>query len=1450
MAEPLSLPMRTADLNSGLNSEEELCRVCRSEATADDPLFHPCKCSGSIKHVHESCLKEWFKHSGKKQCELCKTQFKFTKVFSSEMPTGNLPLPILASRIFARVKRNLTLWFRIAVVGCVWLLWLPWTTRVSWRGLFFLTDFLFGSTNQPSSTDVSSSVLNATLVPSNDSTMGGSRLFELYTPRILSNLTSSPAINHVLADCFEGQAMTASILCIFMMIFLLREYIEQHVPNAFDERPLEEPHARQPEILRNPEPEHGRVRVPPAQRELQLIPRVAVQRAPPPHVPLEHDSEGDWTTDEDDEEPQGDDRPFAGFLRSSNPDGLRPQYLAMESNILRSTTPKPRIDTETSNTGISTSRPSIDSTPRENRTVYQFDRVLEKRPMVSDFKGKDKEKEKERLVIGPDDAVEQPFTESNDASLRNFSRTLGNRMVPSVDELNRTSLSASSEGNSEENTQSSSRLLDFERSSFLPDQSQDTESDRLLALRTAKASFDYLKDGPLATEQRASTDNSHGLSIAFHADDHPIHADETNSDHPDLEGSSSSIHRPDSQSSPVANADQERPISNQIDGQANQPVQLGNAPVPFVHRDPLRHLPGRGGNIRNDLWADIENAARNNNLRNRQADGNDADGPVRLPEPEEEEFDGVLELIGLQGPFLGLFQNSIFASILMIAMLGLCVFFPYIWGKTFLLLFVIQANPLIFILSIPLIFAKLVWDFAFDLAVLSFSNVLCILDYAGRTTITPLGLFSQSLANVSSNTRFSEWSMYLASSSWKRLARRFLDTPKILWQPSIINKLVPLRQKMTFQIVLSVMKEMTMLDKLLSVGMGYLLFIGLTQLYLRRTRPFISSPGGIAVERALRKGLHQTGSLAKICIVLSIELFLFPLYSGIILDLCFLPLFENMDPLTRWYATLTFPGTSIFLHWLVGTFYMFHLSLFVSMSREIIRPGVLYFIRDPNNHEFNPIQEIVRRPFITHIRKIAISAVIYTVLLASCVGSLTYFIRFFVPGVFPLQWANKEFPVFDLPLDLLFYHMALPLSVHFFRPGNMLKSLWRWWFRFISSQLRLTSFMFNEHVPQETGHYVRKTLKARILLKTSSTTEVDYSADVYYVRDGGFMRVPKRDSIALMRHRGFRMLLPVDENNRRLDGQSDEGYDENDFQVVYTPPNFYRRITAFVFCVWLFTAATSLSFTVGPLLFGRYFFRWAFGLRAQLSDVYAVLCGFYAAGTTIIAADYTNQFLKKAIEYKNGFQQRPFNPTDLIRQAQATSYRLLKVFYLVFITFIVFPVLLAFIINFYLVVPVQTYLDVESSIQVMHTWILGVVYVKLGIRILLLTDGRMTGRRLREVVQNGWTDPDVGAANRWFVIPLGAAMITALIVPLSIGWIANHTIFRGASGATSDKVYRYSYPIALGVLMGILFAQVIVGLMHRWTDGIREEIWLVGERLHNIDDEDIPSRVISEGNDI
>lgn len=44
------------------NDDEKICKICCcEEISPDDPLIHVCKCSGSLRYTHYTCLKNWLK---------------------------------------------------------------------------------------------------------------------------------------------------------------------------------------------------------------------------------------------------------------------------------------------------------------------------------------------------------------------------------------------------------------------------------------------------------------------------------------------------------------------------------------------------------------------------------------------------------------------------------------------------------------------------------------------------------------------------------------------------------------------------------------------------------------------------------------------------------------------------------------------------------------------------------------------------------------------------------------------------------------------------------------------------------------------------------------------------------------------------------------------------------------------------------------------------------------------------------------------------------------------------------------------------------------------------------------------------------------------------------------------------------------------------------------------
>ncbi|TNV74236.1 hypothetical protein FGO68_gene11599 [Halteria grandinella] len=83
--------LRSSSHGSNKSSNQQVCRICLSEEEDAklNPLFSPCKCSGTMKYIHLQCLQEWLNSrmitketvSTKTfywkdlNCELCKTAF-------------------------------------------------------------------------------------------------------------------------------------------------------------------------------------------------------------------------------------------------------------------------------------------------------------------------------------------------------------------------------------------------------------------------------------------------------------------------------------------------------------------------------------------------------------------------------------------------------------------------------------------------------------------------------------------------------------------------------------------------------------------------------------------------------------------------------------------------------------------------------------------------------------------------------------------------------------------------------------------------------------------------------------------------------------------------------------------------------------------------------------------------------------------------------------------------------------------------------------------------------------------------------------------------------------------------------------------------------------------------------------------------------------------------------
>lgn len=85
-------------------TEKKFCRICRCEGTTDHPLFHPCKCRGSIKYIHQDCLQFWLEHSGKDICDICHTKFNFQIIYNKGTP-DSIPFKLVLKQLFKDLIR-------------------------------------------------------------------------------------------------------------------------------------------------------------------------------------------------------------------------------------------------------------------------------------------------------------------------------------------------------------------------------------------------------------------------------------------------------------------------------------------------------------------------------------------------------------------------------------------------------------------------------------------------------------------------------------------------------------------------------------------------------------------------------------------------------------------------------------------------------------------------------------------------------------------------------------------------------------------------------------------------------------------------------------------------------------------------------------------------------------------------------------------------------------------------------------------------------------------------------------------------------------------------------------------------------------------------------------------------------------------------------------------------
>lgn len=433
--------------------------------------------------------------------------------------------------------------------------------------------------------------------------------------------------------------------------------------------------------------------------------------------------------------------------------------------------------------------------------------------------------------------------------------------------------------------------------------------------------------------------------------------------------------------------------------------------------------------------------------------------------------------------------------------------------------------------------------------------------------------------------------------------------------------------------VLQDLAHPSLLERTMFLVFGYAFFylaINRFMIHLAKGKPLTGTA------RKMYTSLFEVTTTAKVFLIFAIEMFFFPVYCGWLLDFCIAPLFLDSFVSEDGRLTVLFSSSQpvlqvhyvrLFLFWALGTLYMLFFALFVGMIRsKILRPGVLYFIRSPDDPNTRLIHDALVKPLSLQMSRIFLSAKVYSCFIVFGIGGITWGIRLLLSFVFKSD--HVVLPVRYTSFNTVLIGLLNLADVSFCKQTytRYCFQYWKRAFEVSAHKLRLSHFILGKPVAQERGFVIYRNILSQFLgsVQPDFSRPVTYKdaqkmfrekeADALFVPNGSYVRAPDNDTISRRFIR--KMFVQVTKDDKLLrevehdmpadpndTDSSDEGMaNDNRYTIVYRPPNFKLRCLGLVWLVWLFSAFLIIGVLFSSLVIGKLLME-AIHMRAFLSTI-------------------------------------------------------------------------------------------------------------------------------------------------------------------------------------------------------------------------------------------------------
>jgi len=132
----------------------------------------------------------------------------------------------------------------------------------------------------------------------------------------------------------------------------------------------------------------------------------------------------------------------------------------------------------------------------------------------------------------------------------------------------------------------------------------------------------------------------------------------------------------------------------------------------------------------------------------------------------------------------------------------------------------------------------------------------------------------------------------------------------------------------------------------------------------------------------MAKVLRLVSRTFKVAIIVFLKMGIFPVMLGILLEFAGRDL-VYVDPITRFMFATDHPLFSVMTLWVAGITHMLVITVIVLELRDILHPDILHGIIRPKDTDDSLLRTVLEEPVVKHVRRMALSCAIYTFLVVA-----------------------------------------------------------------------------------------------------------------------------------------------------------------------------------------------------------------------------------------------------------------------------------------------------------------------------------------------------------------------------------------------------------------------------------------------------------------------------------